>query len=149
MPISQRIELRPGPFCRFLLKALDAAEGQTKRRKRDQAPDKLGLAVKRDLLERAVEADPDPDAFEGWLMQQVITASAPGAVRAMCEQIFIEYRMASLQPDFAEWLTRGAPSDDADAEGGRKPHRSGGPTQHERWHGLDEQEYACTCHLPL
>ncbi len=149
MVASERIEPRPGPFCHFLLKALDAAEGQTKRRKRDQAPDRLGLAVKRDLLERAAEADPEPEAFEGWLLEQVIAAPAPGAVRAMGEQILIEYRMARLQPEFAAWLTAGAPSDDAVPDGGGKPHRSGGPTQHERWHGLDEQEYACTCHLPL
>ena len=106
--------VRPGEFCRFQLKALEAAEGQTRRRKRDQAPDKLGLAIKRDLLQRAAEADPEPSAFEGWLMEQIVRAPNAGAVRAMSEQIFLEYRMARLQPELAEWLVRGAPSDDVD-----------------------------------
>src|SRR4051812_12489095 len=90
-------EIAPGPFCALLLKALEAAEGQTRRRKRDQAPDRLGLAIKRDLLERAVEAAPDADAFEGWLVAQIAETSSAGvghsagSVRAMCEQIFLEY----------------------------------------------------------
>lgn len=147
---SGALELRPGPFCRYLLKALEAAEGQTKRRKRDQAPDKLGLSLKRDLLERAAEADPDPGAFESWLLQQVVAAPAAGPVRAMCEQIFLEYRMARLQPEFAEWLAAGAPSDDAEPDGGteRRERKPDSSQQRDRWHGLDEAEYACTCHLP-
>ncbi len=139
---------RPGLFCRYLLKALEAAEGQTRRRKRDQAPDKLGLSIKRDLLERAAEADPEPDRFEGWLMEQIVRASGAGPVRAMCEQIFLEYRMAALQPDFAEWLAAGAPSDDADPERpGTRRDRTDGPGRHERWRGTDDPTIACTCHL--
>src|SRR3954471_801627 len=83
--------LAPGMFCGLLLKALEAAEGQTRRRKRDQSPDRLGLAIKRDLLERAVADDPDTVAFEGWLVEQIAGSEAPGSVRAMCEQIFLEY----------------------------------------------------------
>ena len=143
------VEPRPGPFCRYLLKALEAAEGQTKRRKRDQAPDRLGLSIKRELLERAAAADPEPSAFESWLFQQVVAAPAAGPVRAMCEQIFLEYRMARFRPEFAEWLAAGAPSDDAEPTGGaeRREHHQGSG-QRSRWLGLDEAEYACTCHLP-
>lgn len=146
---TTRIELRPGPFCRFLLKALEAAEGQTRRRKRDQTPDKLGLAIKCELLERAAEADPEPSAFEGWLMEQIVRAPGAGPVRAMCEQIFLEYRMASLRPEFAAWLAAGAPSDDAEPErpAGRRD-RADGPGRHDRWHGPDDPLIACTCHLP-
>src|SRR3954454_3833557 len=97
-------EIAPGPFCGLLLKALEAAEGQTRRRKRDQSPDRLGLAIKRDLLERAVADDPDTVAFEGWLVEQIAGSEAPGSVRAMCEQIFLEYRMVRFQPDLADWL---------------------------------------------
>ena len=155
-------ELRPGPFCRMLLKALEAAEGQTRRRKRDQAPDRVGLAIKRDLLERAVAADPAPSDFEGWLIAQIAEAPVAGSVRAMCEQIFLEYRMARLQPELADWLTRGAPSDDADrspsgpdSSGGERRSRRrrreavGDQTGPDRWHGRDEEVYDCTCHLPL
>ena len=47
--------LRPADVCRALLAALDASEGRRQKRKRDQTPDAFGLAVKRDLLRRAVE----------------------------------------------------------------------------------------------
>jgi hypothetical protein len=164
------VELAPGLFCRFQLQALQAAEGQTRRRKRDQAPDRLGLAIKRDLLERAAAADPAPDAFEGWLVEQIAGAPAAGAVRAMCEQIFLEYRMARLRPELADWLAQGAPSDDAEpvpadpsaptgsdrpgqgrqerGRADRMPDRSGGGRRPDRWHGTDEAAFACTCHLP-
>jgi hypothetical protein len=141
------IELRPGPFCRMLLVALEAAEGQTRRRKRDQAPDRVGLAIKRDLLERAVEADPAAADFEGWLVAQIAQAPVAGSVRAMCEQIFLEYRMARFQPELADWLTRGAPSDDAEPRRQGRPKDRDGDRQ-DRWHGHDDEVYDCTCHLP-
>jgi hypothetical protein len=146
-PAEAHAELAPGMFCRLLLKALEAAEGQTRRRKRDQAPDRLGLTIKRDLLERAAEADPDADAFEGWLVAQIAEAEVPGAVRAMCEQIFLEYRMARFQPEMTAWLMHGAPSDDAEPGVGRR-RRSDPAKGPDRWHGTDDTEYACTCHLP-
>jgi hypothetical protein len=145
--VTGSVELRPGPFCGMLLRALEAAEGQTRRRKRDQAPDRLGLAIKRDLLERAVEADPVPAEFEGWLIAQIAEASVAGSVRAMCEQIYLEYRMARLQPELADWLVRGAPSDDADPER-RRRERPDHRRSPDRWHGTDDAAFDCTCHLP-
>ena len=105
--------LRPGEFCRWALKAEEAAEGLRRRRKRDQRPDQVGLALKADLLARAAEADPEPEAFEAWLVGQVVGATAGGPVRAMSLQILEEYRFASLDPALAAWLRAGAPSDDA------------------------------------
>lgn len=141
--------LSPGLFCEYLLQALEAAEGQTRRRKRDQAPDRLGLATKREILERAMEANPSAAEFEGWLVAQIAGAESPGAVRAMCGEIFQEYRMARLQPEMAHWLEHGAPSDDA--EPGQRRRRRGpgdGSGKGDRWQGTDDQAYACTCHLP-
>src|SRR5881275_2934695 len=85
-------ELRPGDFCRQLLNAMAASEGRRRRRKRDTTPDALGMELKRDLMARAAEADPDPDGFEAWLLQQVLAAPAGGPVRAMCAEILDEYR---------------------------------------------------------
>jgi hypothetical protein len=134
--------------CAFLLKALEAAEGQTRRRKRDQSPDKLGLTLKRELLRRAAATDPEPKSFEGWLMEQIGRAPDAGPVRAMCEEIFLEYRLAALQPDFAEWLAAGAPSDDADPDGPeRRKRRADGPGRRDRWQGTDDPEFACICHV--
>jgi len=104
---------RPSEVCRELLAALDASEGRRKRRKRDTTPDAIGLEVKRELLERAVAADPEPEAFEAWLLEQCRAAGgAEGGVRAMALSIFEEWRLAHDAAAFREWLARGAPSDD-------------------------------------
>ncbi|MGH7873386.1 MAG: hypothetical protein ACREQO_14330 [Candidatus Binatia bacterium] len=60
---------RPAAVRKALLAALDPAKGLRRNRKRDQTSDGLGLAIKRDLLQRAVQEDPNPDAFEQWLLQ--------------------------------------------------------------------------------
>src|SRR2546429_1657267 len=105
---------RPSQICGELLAALDASEGRRRRRKRDTTPDAIGLTIKRDLLERAVAADPEPDAFEAWLHEQCLAAGrSEGGVRAMALSIFEEWRLAHDADAFRDWLARGAPSDDA------------------------------------
>jgi hypothetical protein len=101
--------------CRALLAALDASEGRRRNRKRDQTADAFGLAVKRDLLQRAVEDDPSPDAFEGWLLDYPLTCKAPelvGPAFAMARTVFEEWRLAHTLGEFRLWLEQGAPSDD-------------------------------------
>lgn len=56
---------RPAEFCRQLLAALDASEGRRQRRTRDTTPD-AGLAIKCDLLKRAVQDNPAPESEEDW-----------------------------------------------------------------------------------
>ncbi len=109
---------RPAEVCKALLNALDASEGRRKRRKRDQTPDAIGLAVKRHLLECVVRDDPDPEMFEGWLLEHSKNndAQSSGAVAAMARIVFEEWRLAGCMSDFKTWLDQGAPSDDADAE---------------------------------
>jgi hypothetical protein len=110
---------RPSEVCRELLAALDASEGRRQRRKRDTTPDAIGLAIKLDLLQRAIAADPEPDEFEAWLQEQCFAAGpSEGGVRAMALSIFEEWRLAEDAKYFRDWLARGAPSDDAPA---RKP----------------------------
>jgi len=109
--------LRPADVCKALLAALEAAEGRRKRRKRDQTPDAIGLAVKREVLERVVEDDPAPEMFEGWLLsyaQKSEGKHSAGAVSAMARAVLDEWRLAHSLGDFKAWLDRGAPSDDAD-----------------------------------
>ena len=113
MTIEQRV-LRPSDFSRRLLRALDASEGRRKRRKRDTTPDSIGMSIKRDLLEQAVVDDPEPDAFEGWLLEQALAAPASGPVRALAGEIHAEFRLAAVDPDFDAWLAAGAPSADTD-----------------------------------
>jgi hypothetical protein len=106
---------RPADVCRALLAALDASEGRRRNRKRDQTADAFGLAVKRDLLQRAVEDDPPPEAFEGWLLNYPLTCEAPelaGPAFAMARTVFEEWRLAHTLGKFRLWLEQGAPSDD-------------------------------------
>ena len=121
---------RPAEICAALLAALDAAEGLRRNRKRDQTPDGIGLAIKRDLLQRVVQADPNPEGFEEWLLQCGVS-SAPasaGAVSAMARAIFDEWRLAHSLDDFKNWLEQGAPSADADEQW----HKNRPPEQVER-----------------
>jgi hypothetical protein len=111
--VSGAPPLRPGEVCRRLLGALDAAEGRRRGRKRDTTPDAIGLAVKRALLVRAAEDDPDPEAFEAWLVARCDAARGDGTWRAMALEVLDECRLAAASPAFLAWLERGAPSDDA------------------------------------
>ena len=115
---------RPAEICRQLLLALEASEGRRRRRKRDTTPDATGLAIKRRLLEQTVQADPDPEGFEAWLLDQVSSSPAnaaesegggrepPGARLAMARAILEEWRLACVSPGFRAWLKADAPSDD-------------------------------------
>ena len=107
--------VRPAQVCKALLAALEASEGQRKRRKRDQTPDAIGLMVKRILLERAVKDNPEPEAFEEWLLNYSQTCVAPelaGPASAMARAVFDEWRLAHSLENFREWLNQGAPSAD-------------------------------------
>ncbi|HYN87618.1 MAG TPA: hypothetical protein VER55_03765 [Ardenticatenaceae bacterium] len=112
---GQPAVLSPGEFSRGLLQALEASEGRRKRRKRDTTPDAIGMGIKRELLRKAVEDDPAPEAFEAWLLSQVLAADATGPVRAVCREILTEYTLAGQDPSFSHWLMAGAPSADAEA----------------------------------
>lgn len=112
---------RPADVCRALLAALDAADGRRKSRKRDQTPDAIGLALKRQILERVVEENPDAQRFEAWLLDYSQSSPSSGAVAAMARAVLDEWRLAHAMGDFKAWLDRGAPSDDAAAVSPRRP----------------------------
>lgn len=106
--------LRPAIVCQKLLLALGASDGRRRKRKRTTTPDAIGMAIKRDLLERTVRDDPDPETFEEWLLEQcLMTGMSGGPVRAMALEVLDEWRIAVLSPEFRSWLDDGAPSDDA------------------------------------
>jgi hypothetical protein len=62
-----------------------------------------------------VQEDPDPETFEGWLLDYSYKCVIPesGAVSAMARSIFEEWRLAHSIEEFRSWLEQGAPSDDA------------------------------------
>ncbi len=105
--------LRPASFCGALLAALDASHGRRRRRKPDTIPDARAIALRRSLLDAAIADDPDPDAFEGWLLERcldVADAASFGALRAMAHDLLDEWRLAAASPAFPYWLAAGAPS---------------------------------------
>ena len=106
---------RPADVCRALLAALDAADGRRKSRKRDQTPDAIGLALKREILEQVIQENPDAQSFEAWLLNYSQSRQSSGAVAAMARVVLDEWRLAHAMGDFKAWLDRGAPSDDASA----------------------------------
>src|SRR3989442_8724916 len=107
---------RPALVCNALLSAVDASDGRRRRRKRDTTPDAIGMSLKRRLLDEAREADPDPDAFEAWLLDRCLSSSpdaSTGALRAMAREVIDEWRLAAASAHFPAWLAprgpRGAP----------------------------------------
>ena len=111
--------LRPADVCKALLAALEAAEGRRRKRKRDQKPDAIGLSIKRTLLAQAVQDDPNPEAFEEWLLdypRKCATLESSGAVSAMGRSVLEEWRLAHSLGEFRVWLQQGAPSADAKEE---------------------------------
>jgi hypothetical protein len=111
--------ITPGVVCHALLAALVASDGRRKKRKRDTTADSIGMAIKRELLERGAREAPPADEFEAWLMQQCEELGrqggyGSGAVRAMARDLFAEWQLALAAPSFREWLSRGAPSADAE-----------------------------------
>src|SRR5688572_32894348 len=108
--------LRPAEVCKSLLAALAASEGRRRRRKRDQTPDSIGLTFKRELLERTVSEDPEPEAFEEWLVNYSASHDSAGGIFAMARAVFEEWRLAHSMNEFKSWLEQGAPSDDANEE---------------------------------
>ena len=106
---------RPAELSRALLAALEAGEGRRRKRKRDTTPDAIGMALKRELLERALRDDPEPERFEAWLLEQCLDGGnghSVGALHAMAREILDEYRLTVRLPAFDAWLVAGAPSED-------------------------------------
>ena len=108
------LPVRPADVCRRLLAALEASEGRRRKRKRNTTPDAIGMAIKRTILEETVRHDPDPDAYEGWLLERCRTQDEPsGSMRAMALDVLSDWRLAQTSAVFRSWLEEGAPSDDA------------------------------------
>ncbi len=106
--------MRPAEVCRRLLAALEASEGRRRKRKRNTTPDSIGMAIKRTILEDTVRHDPDPDAYEGWLLERCLAQDEPsGSIQAMALDVLSDWRLAQTSVVFRNWLEQGAPSDDA------------------------------------
>lgn len=112
--LDPTVPIRPADVCLRLLAALDASEGRRRRRKRNTTPDSIGMAIKRDILEETVRQDPEPEIYEGWLLERCFGEEGPsGPIRAMALDVLSDWRLAQSSSEFRNWLEQGAPSDDA------------------------------------
>src|SRR3989449_10857399 len=121
---------RPALVCRALLAARDASDGRRRRRKRDTTPDAIGMSLKRRLLAEAIERDPDPDAFDTWLLERCLARAAAvsmGAMRAMARDVLEEWRVGAAPGDLPPWLGAGAPPEDRRVRGARSFARGAAP----------------------
>ncbi len=65
------------------------------------------MLLKRQLLTQAIEADPDPDAFEAWLLDRCLTRAedvSMGVLRAMARDVIAEWRLRAKLPALREAL---------------------------------------------
>lgn len=93
---------RPRDLALLLL----AAECQPARlRARDQQADLAGLALRRELLGRLAECDPDADRLADTLTSLVIEAGEPsGPTRSVAISIWQDWEMASGSAGYWSWL---------------------------------------------
>ena len=73
------------------------------------------MALKRELLERALRDDPEPERFEAWLLERCLAGDdthSVGSLLAMAREILDEYRLTARIPDSDAWLAAGAPPED-------------------------------------
>src|SRR5256886_16945292 len=82
-PASVVTPLRPALVCRALLAALDASDGRRRGRNAGTTPDAIGISLKRRLLAEAIEHDPDPEAFDTWLLERCLPRPEADSIGAM------------------------------------------------------------------
>jgi hypothetical protein len=88
----------------FALLLLASGDLRPRQRARDQLADLAGMEIKRRILERLVEADPEPEELELVLMEIVDEIGPPsGPTRAVAAVIRDEWQAASAAP---EWVSQ-------------------------------------------
>ena len=97
MPSS---ELSPRELAMLLLAA---ESGPPRQRARDQRADHVGLALRRQILERLVLLDPPADQLESALLQIVDEMQPPsGPARAAAMSVRDDLRATTEDPDMLE-----------------------------------------------
>lgn len=93
--------LRPRDLALLLLASGDLLPRQ---RARDQMADLAGMEIKRGLLARLADADPEPEEFESVLLKATEEMGPPfGPTRAVAAVIRDEWQAAAMSP---EWVSQ-------------------------------------------
>jgi len=94
--------IRPRDLAMLLLSSGDLLPRQ---RARDQQPDLLGMELKRRVLERLRDIDPEPEACDAALFRIVDEFGAPtGPTRAIAIGIREEWQAACIAPEMVGHL---------------------------------------------
>lgn len=97
---------RPADLARMLLAAIG---GPPRARARDQQADLAGAALRREVLNRLVVLDPEPDGLDAALLEIVAALGEPtGPTRAVGLTIREEWAMVQASPDYWSFLVREA-----------------------------------------
>ena len=113
--------IRPRDLALLLLASGDLLPRQ---RARDQQADRAGMLLKRRVLDRLAEFDPEPAELEAALVRIVDELGPPtGPTRAVAVSVFEEWQVAAVSPEWVAHLlgeaTRG--SAEGRQRGGRLP----------------------------
>jgi hypothetical protein len=98
--------LRPADLARLLLSGGDLLP---RKRARDQQSDLAGIELKRDVLQRLMAIDPEPESLDAALAQIIAEVGPPhGPTRGICLNIRYDWEAAVASPDFVAWLLQEA-----------------------------------------
>ncbi|OAI54498.1 hypothetical protein AYO44_14865 [Planctomycetaceae bacterium SCGC AG-212-F19] len=111
--------MRPRDLALLLLAS---EELRPRKRMRSQHPDTMGMELKRRLLERIADIDPDADNLEPTLARLIDELGpAPGPIRALAIGFRDDWRGLASNPDWLEQLREEAAREGGDG-GGRRLH---------------------------
>ena len=115
---------RPRDLALLLL----ATSGEPPRqRARDQQADRAGMELRRRILDRLADLDPEPEAIEPALAEIVHALGEPsGPARGVCALIRQEWDQARLAPALWDWLKAEALAASR-GESNRRTRRGPGP----------------------
>lgn len=101
-PFNPQHPITPRDFALWLLASGAASPRQ---RARSQRADVAGLALKRQVLQRLIALDPEPQGLDIALQQMVAEIGPPtGPIRAVAETIRAEWDAACRDSEFTEYL---------------------------------------------
>jgi hypothetical protein len=104
--------LRPRDLALLLLASGDL---RPRKRARDQQADRVGLELKRRILQRLAALDPEPADLEAALLGIVLEMGPPtGPSRAVATQIREEWQMACATPEWVAQLLAQATQESAE-----------------------------------
>jgi hypothetical protein len=107
--------MRPRDLALLLLAS---EELRLRKRLRSQYPDNLGMELKRSLLQRVAELDPEADELESILTRLIDELGPPpGPIRALAVGFRDDWRGLEANPEWLEQLREEAAREGGDGDG--------------------------------